>query len=211
MKTSARNHKPKGELPAKPAYHHGDLRNALIQSGIALLAELGPERISLRELAKRAGVSHNAPYQHFPDREALLAAIAEEGYALLLQGMRAAAGTPQDGHLNAAAAYVRFAIAHPHHFRALFLPYDSARFESMHASALAVFDDLRVRIEAAQRAGSVRAGDARKLAFAIWAHVHGIAEIINMRRSSISGFNSAEELIDASLEVLVSGLRPQQS
>src|SRR5215467_12607566 len=61
-------------------YHHGDLRAALIRAGLAILAEEGVQALTLRAAARRAGVSHNAPYRHFADKEALLAAIAEEGF-----------------------------------------------------------------------------------------------------------------------------------
>jgi AcrR family transcriptional regulator len=64
-------------------YHHGNLRNALIAIATELLAEEGVHALSLRKMAQRAGVSHNAPYMHFADREAVLVAIAEEGFRLL--------------------------------------------------------------------------------------------------------------------------------
>ena len=71
-------------------YHHGDLRNALIQAGLAILAEEGTHALSLRAAARRSGVSHAAPYRHFADKEALLAAIAEQGFNTLAASVRAA-------------------------------------------------------------------------------------------------------------------------
>ena len=71
------------------AYHHGDLRKALLDAASALLAEVGVAAISLREVARRAGVSHNAPYRHFADRDALLAALALQGFEVLVRRIEA--------------------------------------------------------------------------------------------------------------------------
>src|SRR5215813_14824209 len=71
-------------------YHHGNLREALLESAIVLIAEVGPAGFKLRELARRAGVSHNAPYRHFRDRDALMAAVAKQGFRELTRAMRRA-------------------------------------------------------------------------------------------------------------------------
>src|SRR5205809_439421 len=118
-----------GMLPgmsARASYHHGDLRRTLIDASLALVEEEGIGALSLREVARKAGVTHNAPYHHFPDRGALLAAIAEEGFGRLAQETAAArAAVPDDplARLTACGqAYVRFAIASPAHFRVMFRP-----------------------------------------------------------------------------------------
>lgn len=95
-------------------YHHGDLRPALLAAAAQALEKDGPDGISLRELARRAGVSHTAPYRHFADRQALLAALAEEGFATLAAELD---GKPWR---DQAVAYVRFALAHPARFRLMF-------------------------------------------------------------------------------------------
>lgn len=95
-------------------YHHGDLRAALLEAAACVLEKDGPDAISLRELARRADVSHNAPYRHFPDRRALLDALAEEGFALLAGELRGKPWREQ------AVAYVRFALASPERFRLMF-------------------------------------------------------------------------------------------
>src|SRR5258706_6042474 len=105
MSTSARK---------KSAYHHGDLRAALLRSAADLLEDQGPGGVLLREVARREGVSHNAPYRHFPDRDALLVALATEGFAILAERLKASAGKED------AVAYVRFALEHPHRFRLMF-------------------------------------------------------------------------------------------
>lgn len=96
-------------------YHHGELRPALLRAAAKILEEEGRDAISLRDLARRAGVSHAAPYRHFADRPALLAALAEEGFALLAAELQ---GKPWR---DQAAAYVRFALANPERFRLMFI------------------------------------------------------------------------------------------
>ena len=95
-------------------YHHGDLRAALLQAAGRALEKDGPDAISLRQLARRADVSHNAPYRHFPDRRALLDALADEGFALLARELLGKPWREQ------AVAYVRFALANPERFRLMF-------------------------------------------------------------------------------------------
>src|SRR5262245_65147086 len=99
-------------------YHHGDLPPALLKAAGKILEKEGVGGLSLRELARRAGVSHNAPYRHFPDREALLAALAAEGFAMLGSAQREAAAAA--GLRGMGEAYVRFALAHPQRFRLMF-------------------------------------------------------------------------------------------
>src|SRR5256885_13290570 len=95
-------------------YHHGHLREVLLQAAIQLIAEVGPAAFTLRETARRAGVSHNAPYRHFPDREALLAALAAEGFAMLGERLRGKPGREMG------AAYVSFALEQPQRLRLMF-------------------------------------------------------------------------------------------
>ena len=95
-------------------YHHGELRPALLGAAAKILEKKGRDAISLRDLARRAGVSHNAPYRHFADRQALLVALAEEGFALLAAELRDKPWREQ------AVAYVRFALANPERFSLMF-------------------------------------------------------------------------------------------
>src|SRR6266700_7153152 len=92
-------------------YHHGNLRETLLQSAIRLIAEVGPTAFTLREVARQAGVSHNAPYRHFQDKDALLAAVATQGYGELTEAMlEAAAQQPHalDQLKHAGLAYISF-------------------------------------------------------------------------------------------------------
>src|SRR5260221_12784058 len=104
-------------LQRPKAYHHGDLRNALIQAGLELLSEGGAQELDLRKVARRAGVSHAAPYRHFADKQALIAAINEEGFYWLTERiqatLRVVPAEPFEQLLGVALAYVRFAQEHP--------------------------------------------------------------------------------------------------
>ncbi|MFG2315153.1 TetR/AcrR family transcriptional regulator [Streptomyces tendae] len=110
------------ERPARPArpgrpYHHGDLRRAVLDAALDAIAAEGPSAVSLRDLARRAGVSHAAPAHHFKDRSGLLTAIATEGHSLLA----AVLGEAEDLR-DLGVRYVRFAAAHPAHFQVMFRP-----------------------------------------------------------------------------------------
>src|ERR1700727_3404070 len=101
---------------SRPNYHHGDLRVVILTEAARLVAERGAERISLRELARDAGVSHAAPAHHFTDRRGLFTALATQGFRLLAEALIGARGHFAD----AAVAYVRFAIEHPGHYQVMF-------------------------------------------------------------------------------------------
>ena len=100
----------------RPTYHHGDLRAAILTEAAHLVAERGPDGVSLRELARSAGVSHAAPAHHFTDRRGLFTALASQGFRLLAEALADA----RDHFADAALAYVRFAIDHPGHYRVMF-------------------------------------------------------------------------------------------
>jgi AcrR family transcriptional regulator len=100
----------------RPTYHHGDLRAAILTEAARLVAERGADGVSLRELAREAGVSHAAPAHHFTDRRGLFTALAAQGFELLAAALAAA----RPRFLDAALAYVRFAIEHPGHYRVMF-------------------------------------------------------------------------------------------
>jgi AcrR family transcriptional regulator len=137
-------------------YHHGDLRTAVLAAAGRLIEREGLASLSVREAARRAGVSHNAPYRHFPDRSALLAALAAEGFAQLGAALENRAGR------ELGEAYVRFALAHPQRFRLMF-----AGQAELHAEAEAI----RERFVAAF------AGVGAEAATAAWALVHGLADL----------------------------------
>src|SRR5579862_5022704 len=157
---------------SKATYHHGDLRAALLTAALELLDESGETDLSLRAVARRAGVSPAAPYRHYADREALVSAVAAIGYAELAERLAAAHPSPStpDQLASAAVAYVQFALERPALFRIMFgEPCDRDNDERV-AAAGAV--SLYVR-EIAGR--SFPGADPEALATAIWALVHGLA------------------------------------
>jgi len=166
------------------AYHHGDLRNALIEAALAQIAKNGARALSLREVARAAGVSHTASYRHFPSKESLLAAIAEQGFVMLGDAI----GTAVQAHpaeplaaLQASGiAYVEFGVQYPHHLQVMFggLIGSQADHPGLEQAAEATYERLREAVRAAQRSGDVRSGDDRIIALASWAQVHGLALLI---------------------------------
>ena len=156
----------------KGAYHHGGLPAALLQAAGKILEKEGIEALTLRTLARRTGVSHAAPYRHFAQREALLAALAAEGFAMLGRAQREAAA----GGLRAMGeTYVRFALAHPQRFRLMFGgQLKIARHPALRDVALKTFEGLSGALAA-------RVGDApgaRDASIAAWALVHGLAQLL---------------------------------
>lgn len=158
----------RGRRAAGAAYHHGDLRSALLAAAGSLLEAEGPAALSLREAARRAGVSHAAPYRHFPDREALLAALAAQGFEALGEQLRAAGGT---GARAIGVAYLHFALAQPQRYRLMFGV----------ALSLSAHADLRRAAEDTYNAlarGLPPGGAARASGAAAWALVHGLASLL---------------------------------
>ena len=146
-------------------YHHGDLRSALLHASGELLEEQGLANLSLREAARRAGVSHNAPYRHFPDREALLAALAAEGFGMLGKALQGRTGREMG------EAYVRFALEHPNRFRLMF----GGQLQLDRHPALAAAAD---RTYEALAAAFRELPDPGKAAAAAWSLVHGLAHLL---------------------------------
>src|SRR6266478_9781129 len=108
--------------PRKP-YHHGHLQEVLLDTAIQLISEVGPVGFTLREVARRAGVSHNAPYRHFRDRDDLMATVATQGFRELTEAMVEAAGQRSDALdrlKRAGLGYVTFALRRPEHFTVMF-------------------------------------------------------------------------------------------
>jgi AcrR family transcriptional regulator len=168
------------------AYQHGDLRNALIQAGLKLLAEGGVADLSLRAAAELAGVSHAAPYRHFRDKAALVGAIAEEGYRLLTRLMRESiAATRSDdvlARLRAAGhGYARFAVEHPAHFRTVFGGFvcpdgDHSKLSpTLREAGDEAYRVMREIIEEGVRVGRLRSADPDQLSLASWSMIHGLS------------------------------------
>ncbi|MCD6044403.1 MAG: transcriptional regulator, TetR family [Burkholderiales bacterium] len=149
-------------------YHHGDLRAALLRAAGALLEEQGLAGLSLREAARRAGVSHNAPYRHFSDRDALLAALAASGFRMLGEEMAGKGGRERG------EAYVRFALAHPNRFRLMFGGQVAiGRYAELRAAATSTYEGL---VAAFRGQGDI--ANPETAAAAAWALTHGLAHLL---------------------------------
>jgi AcrR family transcriptional regulator len=164
------------------AYHHGSLKSALLRAALDLVAAEGTDALTLRAAARRAGVSQAAPYRHFRDKEALLAAVAEEGFRALSAAMRrveAAGVSAVERFRQLGLAYVRFARTHAPHYRVMFGRGvgDFARHPKLHAASEETFGLLVDAIADCQREGMVREGDPRALAFTVWATTHGLVAL----------------------------------
>ncbi|MFJ3672316.1 TetR/AcrR family transcriptional regulator [Streptomyces sp. NPDC090106] len=157
------------------SYHHGDLRRAILAAALDVIGADGPAALSLRDLARRAGVSHAAPAHHFKDRAGLLTAIAAEGFGLLATTIGEAADLKDAG-----VRYVRFAREHPAHFQVMFAP-ELLRpddLELVTARALAT-DALRGAV-APVRAEEYGV-DTRLAGIAAWSLAHGFATLLLSR------------------------------
>lgn len=193
---------------ARRTYHHGDLRQALVDATLELIAREDAGAVSLREVARQAGVSAAAPYHHFRDKNALLAAVAEEGFRALNGHMEEAlAGGREAGPTEMlrllARCYVHFAIEHPSHYRVMFREEwnDEEKYPSTHAEGMRAFQRL-LEWAAATRAAQGGDGDAETLALTTWSWVHGLASLWNegpLRKKT--GAGSVEPLLERSLDL----------
>lgn len=165
-------------MRTKPAssYHHGDLRSALIEGALRALRDAPPDALSLRAVARAAGVTANAPYRHFPDKESLLAAAAEEGFRRLAEACRRPKGSPRKRLEGMSAAYLAFAAENPQLYALMFGPVirDWERHEALVAAGNESFGVL---VEAVAQAKGVDAETAVTDAVVLWSTVHGYATL----------------------------------
>ena len=166
--------RPRRRAAPRP-YHHGDLRAALLAAAAGWLDEQGAQALTLRELARAAGVSHAAPYHHFASRDELLAGVAELAFDRLVDALAAAAGATDAGHalLDIGEAYVREALAHPAQFRLMFGPLLARKAEHPGLQRAAERAFL-VLLEAATRFAPER---GLEIALAGWSLSHGAANL----------------------------------
>lgn len=163
-------------------YHHGDLRRVLLETAVRVVEHEGLAALSLQALTRRAGVSSGAPYHHFPNREQLLIAIADQGFELMLGEMeRALADANDDAAAQLRAlglGYIRFAVAHRGHFRVMFRPELQAELANpSNEKGGGAFSMLRAAIIRCQSEGLAPPGDPLPLILVAWACVHGASTL----------------------------------
>ena len=199
-------------MNGKKTYHHGDLRQALVEEAIALIAEKDVSSLSLREVARRIGVSHAASYRHFEDKEALLAAVAEEGFMGLTKALNAALATAASHPLRRLEAsgvgYVQYAIAYPSHYRVMFGAYGSNpdKYPSLKKSGQQSFGILVNVVEEGQAAGAICPGEPKQLAWVAWSLVHGLAMLLIDGQLPLFNRGEVENLANFVTQTLVKGL-----
>jgi AcrR family transcriptional regulator len=191
-------------------YHHGDLRRALLDEALAIIREAGVDGLTLREIGARLGVSRTALYRHFVDKRALLTAVATEGFRVLRgelvraweEGGRGPAASQAMG-----AAYVRFAVANPAHYRVMFSRFvdPDPQEPELAAEARGAFQALADAVAALQHDGVVRGDDTVLTARYVWAVVHGVAMLAIDGQLPAPG--GVEELTQYALARLGTGIR----
>jgi AcrR family transcriptional regulator len=163
-------------------YHHGNLRRVLLDAGERTVRDRGVEALSLRELAREAGVSHAAPRRHFSDRQALLDALAETGFERLRLELRAAvdgAGPEFVERLSAtAAAYVRFAIEDSALLELMFAGKHREGAAGLDQAAERAFSVMLELIEQGQTEGYLEPGDPERVGLVLFATIQGIASLV---------------------------------
>jgi AcrR family transcriptional regulator len=193
---------------ARP-YHHGDLKRVIIKTAQDMLTEEKGWQFTLREVARRAGVSHAAPYKHFPDKSALLAELATRGFDQLRRtvtdALRRHARSARTEFISAAKAYIQFGTANPSLYRLMFsADVDKTVFRALDEAASSAFAVLIGMLERGQQNGSFKKQPVRGQAAAAWALLHGFTLL------TIDGQLLPEKVgakpIDAVLSSLLEGL-----
>ena len=171
-------------MPKKKNYHHGDLKNALIKAGVEILAKDGVIGLSLRKVAARAGVSHTAPYSHFVDKQALIAAISTEGFRQLYEQMSAVAEEyktkPSMQLIEVGWAYVQFALDDRDRFKVMFsgILEKEKIYPEFVTESQRNFQLVKMVVEANQAAGVLRSGPSDLVALSAWAIIHGFSMLL---------------------------------
>jgi AcrR family transcriptional regulator len=195
---------------ARP-YHHGSLRAALLSCAERTLSEEGAGQLSLRELARRVGVSHAAPRRHFADKQALLDALAEDGFerlgSELREAMKAAGAGFHARLLAFAQTYVRFATQHAALLDLMFAgKHRPGAADSLREAADRAFEAPLALIVEGQAAGEVVPGDPEGVAVVAWAALQGLAALVN---SGMLDDGGLDDLVADAADRLLLGLRPR--
>ena len=198
-------------MPKKKAYHHGDLKNALIKAGVEILAKDGVSGLSLRKVASKAGVSHAAPYSHFVDKQALIAAISTEGFRQLYERVNAVAeeykAKPSRQLVEVAWAYVQFALDDRDRFKVMFsgVLEKEKEYPEFVVESQRNFQLVKMIVEANQVSGILRSGPSDLMALSAWGIVHGFVMLLleGQIPHAILERKSLRELVEFQLEQIM--------
>lgn len=190
-------------------FHHGNLRAALLDAAGRALRERGADQLSLRDLAREVGVSHAAPRRHFADRQALLDALAEDGFARLDGALRAALADTDDdfsAHMRAAVtAYIRFATENAALLELMYTSKHRPGATRIAKAAEAPFGLMNQLIVQGQRQGALQGGPSERIGIVLFATLQGIASIIN---GDVVGPELLDGLVDNAVDQFLRGARP---
>lgn len=198
----------------KTNYHHGDLRTALIDAATDTIEELGPSGLTIREVAKRAGVSHAAPYRHFASKDELILAVVERGFGLLQDTMQQAREGAGEGALEQFAAsgeaYFSFARRYPTYYRVMFSGdlLSGTGDETLGHTSTSAFVDIQGYLRDCQGLGLVRKDDELLQSIAIISSIHGFVSLVNDNRIGmlVKDKYSIEEVREFLLKTIFDGL-----
>ncbi|MBV1886949.1 MAG: TetR/AcrR family transcriptional regulator [Parvibaculaceae bacterium] len=210
--------KKRATAKTSDSYHHGDLRQALVLAATQIVEEQGVLALSLRGVARAAGVSQTAPYHHFQDKEALLAMVAETGFQDLADGMKDALDGDASSGINLQAlgvAYVLFATSNPGRFRLMFGPQiaDKTCYGSLLDVSAVSFNLICEGVAARMKDVGSPLGDLMANTMSAWSSVHGLATLINDAgfNPDTMGAKSIEELAHHVTASLIDGLGREQA
>lgn len=209
---------PPSKTRSARSYHHGDLRRALVDAALDILRSEGLDALTLRAAARAAGVSQTAPYRHFEDRTALLAAVAEDGFLRLrARLLRSVSTAPPPGSTerqvlqNLALEYLGFAMEHRAEYRLMFGSELGMRnalspLDELSEAQDAVYAFLRGGIARTQQLGLVRPGDTGAMAFTCWALLHGVVMLVLDGRMTKAEPLTAEQMVVEATNLLMTGM-----
>lgn len=195
---------------SRSGYHHGDLRASLLDAAASVARESGSDALSLREVARRAGVSHTAAYNHFIDKRDLLRGLATRAFHELGARLERVVANGDADLSEVAVAYLRFAWEHPSEFgfmfqRSLCMP--PGERDPINDASRASQEALRSVIVRAQQRGLLRDGDPESLALTFWSQVHGMSTImLETPQFKQISLTDAESLLRSAVETLVAGM-----
>jgi AcrR family transcriptional regulator len=199
------------------SYHHGNLRDALVESSLQLLDQASPADLSLRQVARQAGVSHNAVYRHFADKDELLAAIAAEGFQLLNAQLQRHTspflGAPRTKLFTAARSYLEFVREHPNQIRIMFSDLSHSNQPELNFAAQETFAILLDIIAEGQQRGALEPGETRLFALTYWALLQGFAELLISKKFpfTMDAEQSVDEVERKAIELFLNGLGAEPS
>ncbi len=193
------------------AYHHGDLRAALLAEAAAMITEGGAASVTMRAIGARLGVSRAAAYRHFADKNALLVAVAAAGFTRLKERVQSIqAGAPRSSveqFRRMGEEYVRFALENPAHYRLMYGKEALIREDvpELQEAASGLFEELVGVIRAHQRSGAIKRQDPRAQAYVAWSAVHGLASLV-LEGQTQPG-DDIEALIQQTTRTVLDGMR----